>query len=238
MFLYFPINLLLTGVCFFIVLSKNILKVIMKTKTYIFRLTIALLTFLFSIGVYAVWNNSQANKNTLQTNIALPISEALPVVNEIDNSNADKTTSCSKVEAKGNIDVKVKRFISSKGNKCYRYAVTNNTNQEIRGIDVGTEKSTDLAELIEIPLGWSESSIKHGFDEARNSKSLIEAIAVEEQNNIFITTKSFQVDARKTNSFYVCMQNKWDSNYQTSHWIAYMYDGSDIAGKLINLDAK
>ncbi len=210
----------------------------MKAKKHIFHLIIALLTFLFSISIYAAWSNIQEDKNTRQSNTASPTSKVLPVVKEIDNSNAGKIIACLKVEAKGNIDVKVKRFISSKGNKCYRYAVTNNTNQEIRRIDVGIEKSTDLAELVEIPLGWSESPVKHGFDEARNSKSLIEAIAVEEQNNIIITTKSFQVKAGKTNSFYVCMQNKWDSNYQTSHWIAYMYDGSDIAGKLINLDAK
>jgi hypothetical protein len=211
----------------------------MKPKTYIFRLTIALLTFLFSISVYAAWNNSQANKNILQNNIVSPISEVLPIVKETDNSNADKITSCSKVELKGNVAVKVERFISSKGNKCYRYTVTNNTNQEIRGIDVGTEKSTDLAELVELPLGWSESTKDEAaFEESPNSKSLIEPIVVEEQENIFITTKSFQVDAGKTNNFYVCMQNKWDTNYQTSHWIAYMSDGSDVVGKLINLNAK
>jgi hypothetical protein len=67
---------------------------------------------------------------------------------------------------------------------------------------------------------------------------LIEAWAAEDQDRIFIMTKSFQVNAGKTNSFYVCMQNKWDSNYQTSHWVAYMSDGSDVVGKLINLDAK
>lgn len=210
----------------------------MKAKTYIFRLTSALLTFLFSIGVYAVWNKSQANKNTLQTNIAAPISEVLPAVKEIDNLNADKITSCSKGEVKGNVVVKVKRFISSKGNKCYRYTVKNNTNQEIRGVDVGTEKSTDLAELVELPLGWSESPINHALVESPNSKSLIEAWAAEDQDRIFIMTKSFQVNAGKTNSFYVCMQNKWDSNYQTSHWIAYMSGGSDVVGKLINLNAK
>jgi hypothetical protein len=210
----------------------------MRVKTYIFRLLISLLTFLFSIGAYAVVSNFQENKNTQQSKISLPISKALPVIKEIDNSNADKEAFCSKRELKGDVTVKVKRFVSSKGNKCYRYTVKNNTNQEIRGINVGTEKSTDLAELVEIPLGWSESPIKHGFDETRNSKSVIEAIAVEEQNNIFITTKSFQVEAGKTNSFYVCMQNKWDSNYQTSHWIAYMTGGTDLAGKLINLDAK
>ena len=211
----------------------------MKVKTYIFRLLISLLTFLFSIGVYAVLSNFQENKNTHQSKISLPIGKALPVIKEIDNSNADKVTSCTKGELKGDVTVKVKRFVSSKGNKCYRYTVKNNTDQEIRGIDVGTEKSTDLAELVEIPLGWSVStSDKVAFDEIRNSKSSIEPIAVEEQNNIFITTKSFQVDAGKTNSFYVCMQNKWDSNYQTSHWIAYMTGGTDLAGKLINLDAK
>jgi hypothetical protein len=133
----------------------------------------------------------------------------------------------------------VKRFISNKGNKCYRYTVTNNTNQEIRGIDIGTEKSTDLAELVELPLGWSESTKDDAaFEESSKSKSLIEPIGVEEQDNIFITTKSFQLEAGKTNSFHVCMQNKWDSNYQTSHWIAYMTGGTDLAGKLINLNAK
>jgi hypothetical protein len=210
----------------------------MKAKKHIFHLIIALLTFLFSISVYAAWSNFQEDKNTGQSNTAFPMNEELQVAKEIDNSNANKITYCSKGEANGNVAVKVKRFISRKGNKCYRYTVKNNTNQEIRGITVGQEKSTDLTELVELPLGWSESPVNHGLDEARNSKSLIEAWAAEDQDNIFIMTKSFQVGAGKTNSFYVCMQNKWDSNYQTSHWIAYMYDGSDITGKLINLDAK
>jgi hypothetical protein len=210
----------------------------MKVKTYIFRLLISLLTFLLSIGVYTVLSNFQENKNTHQSKISLPMSKALPVIKEIDNSNADKVTSCSKGELKGDVTVKVKRFVSSKGNKCYRYTVKNNTDQEIRGIDVGTEKSTDLAELVEIPLGWSESPIKYGLKESGGSKSLIEAWAAEGQDKIFITTKTFQVETGKTNGFYVCMQNKWDSNYQTSHWMAYMQDGSDLAGKLINLDGK
>jgi hypothetical protein len=42
----------------------------MKAKSYFFRLSITLLTFLFGIGVYAVWYNSQASINTRQNNIA------------------------------------------------------------------------------------------------------------------------------------------------------------------------
>jgi len=210
----------------------------MKAKTYFFRLLITLLTFLFSIGVYAVWRNLQTNTNIYQINIAAPQIESVPLVTETDDSHNKLESVCCSKQLIGNVTVNVKRFVSKKGNKCYRYAVKNNTNQEIRGIDIGVEKITDLAELIALPLGWSESTKRAGFEESRNSKSLVEPIATEDQDNIFITTKSFQVETGKTNSFYVCMQNKWDSNYQTSHWIAYMYDGSDRTGELINLDSK
>lgn len=210
----------------------------MKAKFCIFYFAVVLATFLFSIGVYAVWNNFQANINTHQSNAAQPVTENLPAAKEINNSNDDKVISCSKRKLQEHIAVKAKRFISRKGSKCYRYTVENNTSQEIRGIYVGTEKSTDLAELVELPLGWSESPANPGLIESSDSKSLIEAWSAEGQDKIFILTKSFQVEAGKTNSFFVCVQNRWDSNYQTSHWIAYLHDGSDLAGKLINLDAK
>ncbi|HXG84081.1 MAG TPA: hypothetical protein VNI84_08645 [Pyrinomonadaceae bacterium] len=212
----------------------------MKATSWFFRLSITFLTFLFGIGAYAIWYNSQTSVNTRQINLVPTQIELVPSANETDNSNNKlKTISCRK-QLTGNVTVEVKRFVSKKGSNCYRYTVKNNTNQELRGIDIGAEKETDLAELVELPSGWIFAPDINGkpFVELRNSKSLVEPIACEEQNNIFISAKSFHLKAGKTGSFPVCMQSKWDSTYQTSHWIAYMFDGSDVAGKLINLDSE
>jgi hypothetical protein len=214
----------------------------MKAKSWILRLSIALLTFLFGIGAYAVWFHSPSSINTQQNNIASTQIGLVPFANKADNSNNKfEAVKCRK-QLTGNVTVEVKKFVSKKGSNCYRYIVKNNTDQEIRGIDIGTEKETDLAELVDLPSGWIFAPDINGkpFVEIRNSKSLVEPIACEEQNNIYISAKSFHLKAGETGSFPVCMQSKWDSTYQTSHWIAYMSGGvdSDIAGKLINLDSK
>ncbi|MDQ3323002.1 MAG: hypothetical protein M3525_11340 [Acidobacteriota bacterium] len=211
----------------------------MKAKSWFFRLSITLLTFLLGIGVYAIWYNSPKTINTRQNNTVSTHIELAPSAGEAGNSNNKIETNSCRKQLTGNVTVKVKKFVSKKGSNCYRYTIKNNTNQEIRGIDIGTEKETDLAELVQLPSGWIFApSINGRFVELRNSKSLVEPIACEEQNNIYISAKSFHLKAGKTGSFPVCMQGKWDSTYQTSHWVAFMSEGEDVAGKLISLDSK
>ncbi len=145
----------------------------MKAKSWFFRLSITLLTFLFGIGVYAVWYNSQSIINSRQNDAASTQIELVPFANETYNSNKFEAVSCRK-QLTGNVAVEVKKIISKKGSNCYRYTVKNNTNQEIRGIDIGTEKETDLAELVDLPSGWIFAPDINGkpFVELRNSKSL------------------------------------------------------------------
>ncbi len=213
----------------------------MKTKTYSFRLLIALVTFLFSIGVYAVWYNVQANTNTHQISIDAPRIELAESATETDDSSDKFEADCCPKQLTGNVTVNVKRFVSKKGDKCYRYTVKNNTNQQIRGIDIGTDP-IGSTELNDLPKGWSVDDIGGmGAIEAPGSNSMIEAYLQEESNQIYITTKplTFLVDAGKIDSFYVCMESKWDSTYQTSHWKAFMeHEKFDLSGKLINLDSK
>jgi hypothetical protein len=213
----------------------------MKAKTYFFRLLITLLTFLFGIGVYAVWFNLQANTNTHQSNVASPQIELVPSIAETDNSSNKFEAVCCFKQLTGNVTVNVKRFVSKKGDKCYQYTVKNNTNQEIRGVDIGIDPNTDSTELNTLPKGWSVDEINGGTVEVPNSNSMVEAYLQEESDQIYITTKgrTFLVDAGKTGSFYVCMESKWDSTYQTSHWKAFMeHENFDLTGKLINLDSK
>lgn len=212
----------------------------MKAKSWFLRLSITLLTFLFGIGAYAVLYSSPSSINTQQNNTASAQIELAPSANETDKSNNKlEAISCRK-QLTGNVTVEAKKFVSKKGSNCYRYTVSNDTNQELRGIDIGIEKETFSAELVKLPSGWIFAPDINGkpFVELRNSKSVVEPIAPEEQNNIFISAKSFHLKAGKTASFPVCIQSKWDSTYQTSHWLAYMYDGSYVAGKLINLDSE
>lgn len=214
----------------------------MKAKTYFFRLLITLLTFLFSIGVYAVWRNLQANTNTHQISIAAPQIELVPSITETDNSSDKFEAVCCRKQLTGNVTVNVKRFVSKKDNKCYRYTVKNNANLEVTWIDIGKDKPTDLNELVSLPLGWTrapEDDYERIFVELPNSKSSVEPIATEEQNNIYISTKPLRIQPGKTDSFDVCMQSTWDKRYETSHWVAHMYyEDSAITGKLMRLDSK
>jgi hypothetical protein len=188
----------------------------MKAKTYFFRLLITLLTFLFSIGVYAVWRNLQANTNIHQISIVDPLIE-LPSATEIDDSSNKFEAACCRKQLTGNVTVNVKRFVSKRGNKCYRYTVKNNANLEVTWIDIGKDKPTDLNELVSLPLGWREGSMEdeRPFVELSNSRSLVEPIATEEQNNIYISTKALRIQPGKTGSFDVCMQSTWDKRYET-----------------------
>lgn len=213
----------------------------MRAKNYFFRLLITLLTFLFSIGIYTVWRNLEANTNTQRINTATPQIELAPSVTETHNSNKLEFVCCRK-QLTGNVTINVKRFVSKKGNKCYRYTVKNSANLEVTWIDIGKDKITDLNELVSLPLGWTnapEDDYERIFVELPNSKSSIEPIATEEQNNIYISTKALRIQPGKTGSFDVCMKSKWDKRYETSHWVAHMYyEGSDITGKLTGLGYK
>lgn len=211
----------------------------MKAKTYFFRSVIALLTFLFSIGVYAVWYNLQENTNTHQRSITVPQIELMPSVSEIDDSNHKFAADCCSKQT-DNVTVSVKRFVSLKGDKCYRYTVKNNTNFAIQTIDIGLD-STDSTELNTLPKGWFVDELGDGGAvEASNSTSMVEAYLQEESDQIYITPKLFWVEPEKSGSFDVCMKGKWDSSYQTSSWSIYKYDCSysSIKGKLKNLDSK
>ncbi len=212
----------------------------MKTKTYSFRLLIALVTFLFSIGVYAVWYNVQENTNTHQISIDAPRIELAESATEIDDSSDKFEADCCPKQLTGDVTVNVKRFVSKKGDKCYRYTVKNTTNRKIIGIDIGTDP-IGSTELNDLPKGWSVDEVNGGTIEASKSNSMVEAYLQEESNQIYITTKpqTFLVGAGKTDSFYVCMKSEWDSTYQTSHWKAFMeFEKFDLSGKLINLDSK
>lgn len=211
----------------------------MKAKTYFFRLLITLLTFLFSIGVYAVWRNLQANTNIHQINIAAPQIELAPSITETDNSN-DKFEAVCCLKQTGNVTVTVKRFVSKKGDKCYRYIVKNNTNLPLQTIDIGTD-FVGSTELNTLPKGWSVDEVGgRGAIEAPGSNSMVDAYTAEDSEKIYISPKSFWVEPRESGSFHVCMKSKWDSTYQTSSWEIYKYDGSfaSMRGKLINLDTK
>ncbi len=125
----------------------------MKAKSWFLRLAITLLTFLFGIGAYAVLYSSPSSINTEQNNTASTQIELVPSANETGNSNNKiEAVGCRK-QLTGKVIVKVKRFVSKKGNNCYRYTVDNNTNQQLRGIDIGLEKETFSAELVESPSG-------------------------------------------------------------------------------------
>lgn len=213
----------------------------MKAKTYSFRLLIALITFLLSIGVYTVWYNVQINTNAHQINIAAPQIELVPSVTETDNSN-DKFEAVCCPKQTGNVTVTVKRFVSKKGDKCYQYTVKNDTNLPLQTIDIGTD-SVGSTELNTLPKGWSVDEVKDGAVgavEDSKSNSMVEAYLQEESDQIYISPKSFWVEPGESGSFHVCMKSKWDSTYQTSSWEIYKYDGSfaSIRGKLINLDSK
>jgi hypothetical protein len=205
----------------------------MKAEKYLICLIVAVLIFMCGDEINSIRNGVRTSAIERQGNLHAA-NETVPRLMETESS-IKNNVNASPVNLRGNITVRVERFVSSGGDKCYRYVVDNDTDQEVRAIDVGKEKGADLNELAELPLGWSQSTAHTGFEESRNSRSLVEPIATEDQDKIFVTTKSFRAAPRNTNGFEVCVQNEWDVNYQTSHWIAYLYDGSEIAGKLESL---
>lgn len=210
----------------------------MKAKTYFFCLSIALLTFLFSISVYAVWYNHQADTNKHQSEIVASRMELLPSVTETDDSNHRFEADCCSKQTDA-VTVNVKRFVSMKGDKCYRYTVKNDTNLPLQTIDIGTD-SVGSTELNTLPKGWSVDEVGgRGAIEAPGSNSMVDAYLQEESNQIYISPKSFWVEPSESGSFHVCMKSKWDSTYQTSSWEIYKYDGSfaSIRGKLVNLNS-
>ena len=209
----------------------------MKAKTYFFRLSIAFLTFLISIGVYVAWNVFPAN--THQSNITSSKVELASAVTETYNSN-DKSEAVCCPKQTGNVIVTVKRFISKTGDKCYRYTVKNDTNLAVQGIDVGIDSTTDSSQLKTFPKGWSVNEFNGGTIESPNSTSMVEAYTEEESDKIYILPKTFWVEPGKSSSFHVCMQSKWDSTYETASWKIYKYDGSYgyIKGRLMSLNSK
>lgn len=205
----------------------------MKAKTYFFRLLIAFLTFLISFGIYAAWSILAAN--THQSDIASSKVKLASVVTETHNSNDEFEAVCCPKQT-GNVTVTVKKFISKEGDKCYRYTTKNDTNLAIQGIDIGLDSTTDSSQLSTFPKGWSVNKFNGGTTESPNSVSMVEAYTEEESDKIYISPKSFWVEPGKSSSFHVCMQNDWDSTYETASWKIYKYDGSYgyIKGKLIS----
>ncbi len=181
----------------------------MKARTYLFRLTITLLTFLFSIGVYAVWYNYQANTHPHQSSIPTRQIKLAPSITETEDSNHKFESVCCPKQT-GNVTVSVKKFVSKKGDKCYRYTVKNDTNLPLQTIDIGTD-SVGSTELNTLPKGWSVDEVgDRGAIEAPGSNSMVDAYLQEESNQIYISPKSFWVEPSESGSFHVCMKRKWD----------------------------